>query len=62
MMELCFAILVLEKEYTKNPKFELDLVDDKLQFLIALTVVQQGLDNGTLSENDYVKKVIKVLE
>lgn len=61
-MELSSAIEVLKKEYTKNNQFDLEKVEDKLQFLIALTVVQQNLENGHLKEADYVKQVIKVLE
>jgi hypothetical protein len=61
-MELSSAIEVLKKEYTKNNQFDLEKVEDKLQFLIALTVVQQSLESGNLKEADYVKQVIKVLE
>lgn len=61
-MELGSAIEVLKKEYAKNNQFDLEKVEDKLQFLIALTVVQQGLESGHLKESEYVKQVIKVLE
>lgn len=61
-MELNDALQILETEYERNRSFDLETVADKLQFLIALTVVQQGLDCGSLTEMDYVKKVIKILE
>jgi hypothetical protein len=61
-MELSSAIEVLKKEYTKNNQFDLEKVEDKLQFLISLTVVQQSLESGNLKEADYLKQVIKVLE
>jgi hypothetical protein len=61
-MELNSAIEVLKKEYINNNQFDLEKVEDKLQFLIALTVVQQNLENGSLKESDYVKQVIRILE
>lgn len=53
-MDLKFAIKVLKKERENNPKLDLNKVEDKLQFLIALTKVEESLSNGDLTENGYI--------
>lgn len=58
-MKLFFALDILKKEYSKNKDFNLELVSDKLQFLMALTAVETSLNNNTLSESDYRKAVIE---
>lgn len=57
-MKLLFALNVLKKEYSVNKEMLLDKVSDKLQFLIALTVVEENLNNKTLTESEYRREVI----
>ena len=51
------AINILKEEYSKNKTFDLTKVSDKLNFLVALTLVEQGLNNGSLKESEYIKQV-----
>ena len=56
-MKLDSAINILKEEYSKNKTFDLTKVSDKLNFLVALTLVEQGLNNGSLKESEYIKQV-----
>ena len=61
-MKLDFALDVLKKEYSVNKEFDLSKVSDRLTFLCALTIVEQGLSNGLLKESNYLSKVVGVME
>jgi hypothetical protein len=56
-MQTKFAIEVLRKEYAKNPTLDMSQMKDDLQFLMAITVVERALNNGTLKESDYINQV-----
>lgn len=56
-MKLDSAIAILKEEHSKNKNFDLALVSDKLNFLVALTLVEQSLNAGTLKESDYISQV-----
>jgi hypothetical protein len=56
-MKLDSAINILKEEYSKNKTFDLTAVSDKLEFLVALTLVEQSLNNGSLKESEYIKQI-----
>jgi hypothetical protein len=56
-MKLDSAINILKEEYSKNKTFDLTMVSDRLKFLVALTLVEQSLNNGSLKESEYINQV-----
>lgn len=60
-MKLDSAINILKEEYSKNKTFDLKVVSDKLAFLVALTLVEQSLNNGSLKESEYINQVTGVV-
>jgi hypothetical protein len=56
-MKMDLALDILKEEHSKNQTFDMLLVVDKLRFLVAMTVVEQGLNNGSLKESEYVSRV-----
>ena len=60
-MKLDSAINILKEEYSKNKTFDLTAVSDKLEFLVALTLVEQSLNNGSLKESEYINQVTGVV-